>query len=260
MIQSTGLKGLRVLNTRPLEQGQHLSRAIHEAGGISLDFPSIAIEPTPTDWLKILPNLTNVHYAIFISANAVQFFYKTLKQYQLKWPAFIKTIAIGQASAAQLANYNVPVNYIPLVADSEHLLQISALQDVEHQTFLLIKGVGGRTTIRDTLLQRGANVVTLDVYRRTFPHVSSEIIYSLWHDKTVDIILFTSQQAIQNLFTLLGKDAHAWLCKTPCLVISARLAKEASQLGMQKIIICNYETVLATLEQYNKGLTHDKQQ
>lgn len=260
MIHSNELKGLRVLNTRPLEQGQHLSRAIHEAGGISIDFPSIAIEPTPIDWVNILPNLINVQYAIFISANAVRFFYETLKQCQLKWPAVIKTIAIGQASAAQLANYNVPVNYIPSVADSEHLLQIGALQDVKHQTFLLVKGVGGRTTIGDTLLQRGADVVTLDVYRRTLPRVRPEITYSLWHDNSVDIILFTSQQAIQNLFTLLGKDAHTWLCNTPCLVISGRLAEEASHLGMQQIIICNYDTVLATLEQYNKGLTHDKQQ
>lgn len=259
MSNNNKLGGLRVLNTRPLAQGQILSQAICEAGGTSIDFPLLAIEPTTDDWLTLLPNLNDVHHAVFISANAVDFFYKKLKQQGLRWPTTIQTTAIGKASAAALAKWNIAVDHVPSVADSEHLLQLDALQNVGNQTILLIKGKGGRPEIKNTLLRRGTNLVSLAVYQRVLPSITQNID-SLWHDNVVDIILFTSQQAIHNLFVLLGENAHSWICKTPCLVISERLAKEASRMGMQTIIISHYDTIISTLEHYNKGLAHDKQQ
>ena len=258
MNNNNKLQRLRIVNTRPLEQGQILSKAITEAGGISIDFPVLAIEPTGDDWLTELPNLNTVLHAIFISANAVEFFYTKLKQHGLRWPTTIQTTAIGKASAAALAKWGISVDHVPSSADSEHLLQLDALQAVEGQSILLIKGEGGRPEIINTLLVRGATLVSLDVYRRVLPSTPQKT-HSLWHDNAVDIILFTSQQAIHNLFVLLGKDAHPWICQTPCLVISERLAKEASRMGMQTIIISQYDTIVSTLEHYNQGLVHDKQ-
>lgn len=254
------LQGLCVLNTRPLEQGHILRHAICEAGGTCIDFPALAIEPISDDWLEILPNLADVHHAIFVSTNAVHYFYTKLKQEGLQWPATIQTTAIGKASAAALAKWNIRIDHVPSAADSEHLLQLDTLQEVGSQTILLIKGEGGRTEIANTLLQRGANLVSLDVYRRVLPSTAAQNFHSLWHDHVVDIILFTSQQSIHNLFVLLGENARTWLCRTPCLVISERLADEASRLGMQTIIISHYDTIISTLEHYNQGLAHDKQQ
>jgi len=259
MTSQNKLQGIRILNTRPKEQSIPLSQAIREAGGISIDFPTLVIEREPSNWLENLPNLTEVHHAIFISANAVDHFYAALKQLGLPWPSTIRTIAIGKATALALTNRDIRVDQTPAIADSDHLLQLSALKDIRNQTILLIKGVGGRMDITRTLLQRGAKLVSLDVYRRALPVVSQQTTHSLWHDTEVDIILFTSQQAMHNLFTLLGQDARAWLCRTPCLVISERLAEAASLLGIQTIVISSYDTLLSTLEHFNKGLIHDKQ-
>lgn len=246
------LRGLRILNTRPLERGQALHQAICDVGGVSIDLPALAIEPTANNWLKNLPNLENINQAIFISTNAVTHFYSTIEQQRLAWPTTIKTTAIGSTTAATLAKWQIPVDHVPSIADSEHLLQLNPLQQVKNQTILLVKGEGGRMDITKTLLARGANLISVSVYRSTLPNTEQKFIHSLWHDDQVDIILFTSQQAMQNIFTLFGEAAHAWLCNKPCLVISERLAKAAFILGMQTIIVSRYDTILNTLEHYNK--------
>lgn len=247
------LHGLRILNTRPLPEGRLLSQAITDAGGISIDLPTIVIEPTPTAWLERLPDLSKVQQAIFISINAINCFYHTLQQHHLRWPDPIQITVIGQGSARALKKWNVTAHHIPQIADSEHLLELEVLKAVAGQTILLIKGEGGRIDITNTLLKRGANLVLVEVYRRMLPNLAHDMLTSLRHERCVDIIVFTSLEAIQNLFLLMGKASHAWLCKVPCLVISQRLADAAAILGMHNIIVCDYKTILDALKLYRKG-------
>ncbi len=246
------INGLRVLNTRPTEQGLSLHQAICDAGGVSIDLPALAIEPTTNNWLKNLPNLESIHQVIFISTNAVNYFYSTLEQQGLAWPATIQTTAIGKASAAALEKWRIRRDHVPSIADSEHLLQLNILQHVKNQTILLVKGEGGKMDISNTLLTRGAHLISLAVYRRTLPNTKQKRVHSLWHDDQVDIILFTSQQAMHNIFTLFGDAARYWLCGKPCLVISERLAEAAFTLGMRTILVSRYDTILKTLEHYNQ--------
>lgn len=256
---SKTLEHLRILNTRPLDQGESLNQAISEAGGLSFHLPLLTIEPTPTDWLKDLPNLDHVHQAIFISANAVNYFFKALKHHQLSWPPSIETITIGQKSAEEMVRWDINIHHIPKVAASENLLALPALQHIKNHTILLIKGEEGRTKIATDLTERGAKLIGLEVYRRIFPTTARKDIYSMWHENAIDIILFTSEQAMKNLFVVLSAQDLPRLCKTPCLVISQRLAEAASRLGMQTIIVSRYDKIISSLEDYKKGLRHDSQ-
>ncbi|ARG96547.1 uroporphyrinogen-III synthase [Legionella micdadei] len=248
------LKGLRVLNTRPLTQGKSLSQAINAAGGIAIDCPALSIEPTDISWLKTLPDLHQVDKAIFISGNAVEYCFTALEKTQLLWPPTIQVIAVGQATAMALQQHQIEVSFVPQIANSEHLLELGVLQQIKHETILLFKGEDGRPLIADTLIARGANLLIFNVYKRLMPIANSEQIHSLWHNRAVDIILFTSQQAINNTFLLFGDDKQAWLRSIPCIVISERLAKEAALLGMQTIIISSPETILNKLHEFNQGL------
>lgn len=248
------MNGLRILNTRPLEQGLALHQSILDAGGISIQCPTLAIEPTPQEWLNALVPLSQVQYAIFISANAVLYFYTVLEQQQILWPSTIQTLAIGNATAEALKKWRIRVDYQPLEANSEHFLKLKVLQKIKNQTLLLVKGEGGRVSIQNTLMEREANLISLNVYRRVLPYPPPTIVHSLWQERLVDIILFTSEQSIKNLFILFGEDAHAWLCNIPCVVISERLAKAAYQMGMQTVIVSRYDMVLNTLEKYYKNV------
>ncbi|WED42505.1 uroporphyrinogen-III synthase [Legionella cardiaca] len=246
------LQGLRVLNTRPLEQGKALSFAINAADGIAIECPALAIEPIEF----VLPDLTKAEQAIFVSANAVQYVSHVLKAKKTHWPTSLCVIAVGQGTAAALKKNGINVDFIPEEATSESLLTLGHLKQVRGKTILLFKGEGGRTTIAETLIARGAHLNIVEVYKRIMPKFNLQYLHSLWHEKAVDIILFTSQQAIQNVFAMFGKAAHDWLCNTPCLVISERLAKVAALLGMKRIMVSSPETILQTLHQFNQGLTH----
>ena len=250
------LRGLRVLNTRPAEQAKALSQAIEAAGGQAIECPALVISSIEKDWLSSLPELNQVEQAIFVSANAADYCLKELVKKQLPWPDSIRVIAVGQATARTLTNYGIRVDFIPEVADSEHLLALEILQTVTKKTILLFKGEEGRTLIAETLSARGAKLFIFEVYKRLKPRIDPKHLYSLWHNDAVDIILFTSQQAMQNIFLLFGKEAYDWLCSKPCLVISKRLAKEASLLGIQTIIVSTPATILETLHQFKQGLIH----
>ena len=246
------LNGLRVLNTRPSQSGMALSQSIRAAGGISIDLPALVIEATPDDWLTQLPVLASIKLAVFISTNAVDYFFARLNE---PWPTSIQVIAMGDATAVALKKHGIHVHHCPIISDSENLLTLDALQHIDHQTILLIKGIGGRTLIADTLRARGTQLITLDVYKSVPPQFNPAQINSLWQDDSVDIILFTSEQAMRNLlFAFVGKGL-SWLCNNPCLVISQRLANAAALLGMKTLVISQHDSILTDL----KGFMHDKQ-
>jgi uroporphyrinogen-III synthase len=251
------LEGLRVLNTRPIEQGQALSMAIAQAGGTAFDCPALSIVPTKSSWFHLLPNLNTVNQAIFTSANAVIYAFNIFHQKQLIWPVHIEITTIGKSTASKLEHYQVPVTNIPATSTSECLLNLLSLRQVDQKTVLLFKGEGGRLLIPETLKARGAKLIELAVYRRAKPHVNQAQLQAWWRNKAVDIILFTSYEAMQNTFAMFDKPAHSWLKNLPCLVISKRLAEAASLLGIRKIIRCSPETILDALDQFNKGFIHE---
>jgi len=251
------MNGLRVLNTRPLNQSTALDRAICAAGGISINLPALTISATALDWLSRMPELTTVSQAVFVSANAVNYYFYALKQANIPWPASVSVIAVGNATAAALSKQGIQVHHVPFIADSEHLLELDALQNIQHQTILLIKGLGGRSVIAEVLQSRGACLIPMDVYYRGLPDIKQEYINSVWQDDSVDIILFTSQQAIINLFALFSEEGRSWIRRKPCLVISARLAEAASLLGIKTIIISQHDKILDALRHYNQGVMHD---
>ncbi|RUR12022.1 uroporphyrinogen-III synthase [Legionella sp. km772] len=253
------LNGLRILNTRPKEQGKILHEEIHQAGGISIDFPTLEIQGTNPNWLANLPDLSTITHAIFISVNAVHYFFNELQKRQITWVKDIHVIAIGQSTARTLQYKYGLVAEVPPTPDSEHLLQLPSLKKLAQQSILLIKGKGGRTLIEDSLLNQGVDLVILAVYQRVLPVINNQYSNSLWRDDAVDIILLTSEQSIHNLFKLFSQKAHDWLKNKPCLVISERLAQAASQLGMSKIILSHPNQILNTLLDY-KDYIHGGQQ
>jgi uroporphyrinogen-III synthase len=249
---------LRVLNTRPLKQAKALTQLIEAAGGIAVECPALAIEPSDKTWVDALPDLKTVETALFISANAVDCCFRVLEPEQ--WPASIQVLALGEATAQALMHYGLAVDLIPDQADSEHLLALSVLQAVNAKTLLLFKGEGGRTLIAKTLAARGANLHCIETYRRCLPKIDPKWLDALWRNERVDIILITSQEAMHNLFTLFGKAAHSWLCSRPCLVFSERLAREAALLGIEEIIVTEPKNILTRLHQFKQGFIHGNKQ
>lgn len=236
--------GCRVLNTRPLEQAEKLNQWITNAGGIPISCPMLTIQPIPyTEWQSLLPNLNDIHQAIFTSSHAVKYFFSardTMNQsLHISWPSSIQIIAIGSATAATLAEYGFANVTIPAISTSEHLINLPSLKHIENQFIVLIKGKEGRTYIAEALQERQAHLICLDVYQRQKPLIAKKYLHRLWQENGIDVIILTSNDAMQNLVALLDNQALPWLRSKPCLVISQRLAECAKEIGMQHITICN---------------------
>ncbi len=242
-----------LLNTRPLEQGIALNKSIEDIGWHAVHWPALIIQPTPEIWINAMPQLDLIQTAIFISPNAVHFFFKTLQQNNHSWPEKIQTLALGLASADALRGYNINSTCIPMMADSENLLDMPELKNVSSRQILLIKGVGGRELIEVSLAASGANIHKLDVYQRAAPTEISDELMHLWKKDAIDLILFTSQQSMQNLWCLLEEPARIWMCRTPCLVISPRLAAAAKSYGVHSVIQTTWPNMINTIKEF----THD---
>lgn len=241
------LIGLRILNTRPLLQGYELNTLLEQAGATVIHIP--ALEIVSLEFMHLLPNLSTVSCAIFISANAVEYFYQSVFANMIAWPQHIKIVAIGQATAEKLSMYNLVANCVPLIANSENLLNLPELQLIDQEEILLIKGVGGLNLIMPILTKRGAHVIALDVYQRIMPAYNAKLIKQIWQQDTIDIILFTSQEAIYNIFTMFGDRAKSWLQNKACIVISERLALSAQAMGIKSVIVCKLSKIIQTLQQ-----------
>lgn len=253
------LDNLRILNTRPSAQAGELSAAITKAGGIVIECPALEIKPITT-WFTSSAPLNTAHFAIFISANAVHCCFSVLEKQQIAWPANICVIAIGQGTAKALEKWGIPVDLIPSKADSEHLLSLKELQTIHEKSIILFKGEEGRTLIADTLTARGAKLVIFETYKREKPYFNPQELAKLWRNDLVDIILFTSQQSMQNIFSLfVGDEAQTWLCTKPWLVLSRRLEKAAVLLGIKNVLVSCPEAILETLQQFKKGLKDGQQ-
>lgn len=255
----TGLNGARVLVTRPAHQAENLCRLIEEQGGIAVRFPTLAIADCDNRLAiqKTLSGLDLFQWLIFISSNAVNF---ALKANDGKIPQFKARhiAAIGKATANALATAGIPVDLIPEQPyNSEALLAAPAMQTVQGQRILIVRGEGGRDELADTLRERGADVQYLNVYKRIIPSTNNAHVIALLEQRQLDVITATSGEVLQNLLIMLDVAHHQPLFSLPLIVVSDRIKQLATELGFKRIAVADSpsdEAILETVNQSNRGI------
>lgn len=231
MADAAPLSGVRVLITRPRAQAEVLADAIRREGGEPVVWPLIDIEPVkdPARLDAILATLDRFDLAIFISPNAVQQALARIAQLKLSWPPALAIAAIGNGTAQALAAHGLAAAIVPRARfDSEGLLAEPALQSVTGRCIVILRGEGGREQLADTLRARGAELTYAECYRRQAPAPDPQAARRLARD-AIDIAIFTSAEAIDNLLQLYGETGRRLLRDTPVLVVSERLAARVAE-------------------------------
>ncbi len=218
------LAGVGVLVTRPRRQATELTEAINARGGSVIEFP--VIEIVPHDQNAVATDAGDLHdpdIAIFVSSNAVR--------HGLDYSASARTAVVGPATAAALESAGRIVDIASVDGyDSEHLLAQAELQDVGEKHVRIIRGVGGRELLADTLRERGAIVDYLEVYERVAPDYPAEQLAELeqqWRAGAVNIVTVMSVESLANLISLLPEWCISELGNTLLVTPASRVIQEA---------------------------------
>ncbi len=225
------LRDVTVLVTRPADQAASLCASIDALGGEALAFPAIAIESIAIESLASSSLGGEYDWVVFVSVNAV-----THGLPHIKRGPQTRIAAIGKSTATLLESHEIRIDAVPdSDFTSEALLTHPALSDIASQRVLIVKGAGGRELLHATLLERGAQVATVDVYRRVLPVLANDTLQTLerrWQEGGIDITTLTSVETLDNLTSLLTEIGRSRLQSTPFVAVSERIAAAARSRGL----------------------------
>ena len=222
MAAMTSVTKPTLIVTRPVEQASELISHLALVAGEQLNIshlPLLEIQPNQT------ADLTASHYdgAIFVSSNAVHHFY------QQHSPSLKQLVAVGEHTASSIADYSRDQVIYPQQMNAEGLLALPELDSIAQQHWLVVKGIGGRPIIAETLRQRGAIVTELEVYRRKLPNFTlQKQIKEI--QTNAPVWLISSAEALTNLHRILGL-ADIPQHSTKVIISSERLKNLALQKG-----------------------------
>ncbi|HEY9099207.1 MAG TPA: uroporphyrinogen-III synthase [Thiobacillus sp.] len=232
----TPLAGRTVLVTRPKHQAAALSHAIVAAGGQAFEFPALDIERVPVETLsESLVKVALADILIFVSPNAAQLGMAAIRTADYL-PSGASIFAVGPGTARELSALGVPAVVTPAGQDSEALLALSQLQLVVGKRVVIVRGVGGRPLMAETLAARGAEVHFLECYRRNQPQADATALLSHWQSGEIDAVTVTSAETLHNLAALLGEAGVPLLTHTPLFAPHEKIAEAARQFGILNVV------------------------
>ncbi len=186
--------------TRPTGQHEHLVSALQAQGHTVIHKPLMRIQAESLETLPLRQrflNLDDYHKVISISANASRLGLEAMDEFWPQQPVGLQWFAVGPASAADLVDHGLRAITPTERYDSEGLLELPALHQVENERIVLWRGVGGRETLASTLRERGASVDYAELYHRDPQHYTSETWQPIL--QTRPWVLLSSGQALDIL-------------------------------------------------------------
>lgn len=235
------LKKLTVLVTRPENQAGHFIDMINSSNGTAINLPTIDIAASPLndEQKKKLQNISEINIVIFVSVNAVNYALKALNSLDMTFPENLIVAAVGPSTAVALQENNVQVDIVPENDfSSEGLLATPELDEIAGEKILIFKGEYGRELLRSELIERYAEVDSIECYQRIIPDVDVKPIIKSLKAGTIDAVTATSVSSISNLFEMFGKDSKL-LTDVPFVVASRRIAESCEDFDIKRTKIAD---------------------
>lgn len=242
------LNGKRILITRAREQSGEFAILLKKMGAEVIEFPTIEIVP-PLRWKELdrsLLRLRAYDWLIFTSANGVHFFWERLKEKgTIRLPSSMKVCAIGPATAKQLEEKKISVDYLPKEFIAESILDGFQEKFIQGKRILLARAQKARDILPKGLRKMGAEVDVVAVYRTVKPKGQSKRLRQLLKDGKIDVITFTSSSTVNHFVDLLKKEnLKKWLKGIVIACIGPVTAKTARDRGMKVQIQPKQYTIL----------------
>ena len=144
-------------------------------------------------------------------------------------------LAVGTGTAATLRRAGVAAS-APRRMDSEGLLAMPALQEVEGVDIGFITAPDGRNLLMPTLQARGARVHRAEVYRREPVALPPRALAALAALDRPACLLLSSAGALEQVLAQLPAAAAARIREAGVVAASARLADAARAAGFHTVV------------------------
>ncbi|MFF7707397.1 uroporphyrinogen-III synthase [Pseudomonas sp. NPDC007930] len=231
----------RLLITRAQPGADAQAQALRGLGHYASVLPLMAIEalaPSAAQRAR-LAALADYQAVIAVSQPAAQLLGEHLAAEGLAAPVQ-NVFAVGAATAATLREFGLPAQSPQGGEDSEALLAFAPLRACLAQPggrVLIVRGEGGREALADGLLEQGAGIDYLELYRRRCPVLDGRVLLGRIEAERLNALVVSSGQGFEHLHALAGE---AWpaLAGLPVFVPSQRVAGLAVAAGAQHVIVC----------------------
>jgi uroporphyrinogen III methyltransferase/synthase len=232
------LAGKKILITRARDQSPRFAASLRTMGAEVIEFPTIEIVP-PLRWDELdrsLDHLASYDWVIFTSANGVKFFWQRLREREKKFsfPPTLEVCAIGPATAKELKERKVRVDYIPEEYVAEAILEGFERMSIRGKRILLARAKVARDVLPKGLCRIGAKVDVAEVYRTVKPRGGARRLRQLFTADKIDVVTFTSSSTVNHFADLLKKeDLGLFLKKVIIACIGPITARTAKNLGLK---------------------------
>lgn len=243
-----------VVLTRPEGDNSRLESTLAAQGYDTYIQPLLRIASLPESELPDPPDLTGDDLCIFISANAARMGLPNLMGAMVEHG--IVSFAVGPRTASVLEVEGLPV-IVPEQMDSEGLLALPELSDVQGRRAIIVKGEGGREVLARELEAKGALVEEYICYRREAALVDSDTFCASLLDYKQIIFQANSGQTLAALTTVLEQCKGASLLQHCVIVPSQRVADDARHLGWQRVVVADNASDEAFLTALTSALSEE---
>ena len=206
-----------------------------------LSFPLTEIHPLNNYQIfdGVIENIKTYQHIIFISTNAVHFFLERVKKLSLQIPKNLIFSSIGPTTKLLLQKkLSVDVHSPIKIFDSEHLLKEKIYNNVEGQKILIIRGEGGRETLKNTLEEKGATVNYGECYVRKYVDIDLNQLKNDLVNYHHQFFLFSSTNSAKHFIDQLHNIETDWLQNIKIIVNHKKIQGLLSKI-FKEIFVCN---------------------
>lgn len=207
---SSGLKGKRIISTRPLEISDDLPNILKDCGAEVIALPMIELLPsvlTPEERFS-LANLADYNWVFFTSKSGVSSFFKQLIEVNgdTTLPKQLQIAVIGEKTALELEYYGYKASFISSGNNSEEFItEFKSTLDLKNQNLMFILGNLANDYLIDQMKQ-GNTVKRINTYQNNCPSKIDSSILNQLKTNEYDLIVFTSPSTFNNLIKFIDHD------------------------------------------------------
>lgn len=235
--QRLPLKGRTILVTQAPEQAKRFTNLLKQKGARVLACPTVDMIPCETPKiLHCLKQLETYDWLIFMSQNAVIFFFQLLSKHGISKAQLrrLRIAALGKTTREVLKQNKLRVHLVPPVDAGTHLMALLKGK-VEGKKILVLKSLDAHLSLLDMLRSKGALVDAPPLYKSVLPAENSKILLKYLSEERIDAVTFTSPSTVHNFVKMLNADRH--LMKHLEMLTIATLgdvtARAVEEMGLQ---------------------------